>query len=106
MATDEERREAAARFRDNRYPPMTTGFMGDIFAKVYGDEEIDFSANIFMRLADLIEPAPERTYRNLQSEYGKEFECSECQYRNDWMIAGVWRYCPNCGARVVSGDGR
>lgn len=48
MPTDEERREAAARMRDNRYPPTTTGFMGDIFAKAYGDEQLDSSANVFL----------------------------------------------------------
>lgn len=65
------------------------------------------------RLADLIEPE-ERTCRNIADEsyreFGEPFKCSECgadPHDGENFFCGFssgeydWRFCPNCGARVV-----
>lgn len=60
------------------------------------------------RLADLIEPLPERTCRNEppMSEEGQRngFLCTACGYKcftdTNWGKFH-WNYCPNCGAKVV-----
>lgn len=59
------------------------------------------------RLADLIEPEPERTCRNLSKNGG--FHCDGCGLRIDYCTddcsCGFFAYdicfCPNCGAKVV-----
>ena len=63
------------------------------------------------RLADLIEPEPERTCRDVGD--GDKFVCSKCgasfDYEGRWDEPTFWvddvaaavEYCPNCGARVV-----
>ncbi|MDD6945088.1 MAG: hypothetical protein PUI67_05570, partial [Collinsella sp.] len=65
------------------------------------------------RVADLIDPTCKNT---LPKNWGT-FECSECgaQFEvncvfmtasgNDDSEPMIPNYCPNCGARVVSGDG-
>ena len=57
------------------------------------------------RLADLIEPEPERTCRSVGGADGTngeyyDFMCSECGYCCDLSDPD---YCPNCGAKVVEG---
>lgn len=57
------------------------------------------------RLADLIEPEPERTCRNMADEYGDglEFVCSECTRAiSEYEYAPeIGEFCPSCGAKVV-----
>lgn len=55
------------------------------------------------RLADLIEPKPERTCHNFGGEEGTngeyyDFACSTCGYCCDLPEPN---FCPYCGARVV-----
>lgn len=75
-------------------------------------------AELHERLADLIEPEPERTCKNL-SDSGW-FTCSECganvygaAYGSSYVDGDgkrwyttanppQWNYCPNCGAKVIS----
>ena len=68
------------------------------------------------RLADLIEPEPERTCRDVGNN--DKFVCSECGARFDyegwyddptyWVddVAAAVKYCPNCRAMVIYGDNR
>lgn len=67
--------------------------------------ELDREARgeLFLTLADLIEPEPERTCHEERTDRGgvagvPSPVCSECGAQ--WAAG---RYCPNCGARVVSG---
>lgn len=57
--------------------------------------------NIYDRLADLIEPEPERTChaeRVFDADvHGMADTCSECGE----VLDPDWLYCPHCGARVV-----
>lgn len=53
------------------------------------------------RLADLIEPEPERTCRKVpgRMRYGeRKPKCSECGYS---LGDPRWFYCPKCGAKVI-----
>ena len=121
MIADSERREVARRlrrlqsrqFRDEERPEITT--WEGIGAAVLPDDEwqrIDrfrsrdnrtqlVRSVIAGRLADLIEPEPERTCRKVtgRMKYGRRMpKCSECgQSLGDER----WVYCPNCGAMVV-----
>lgn len=59
----------------------------------------------FNRLADLIDPTchlalDEKLSQELQ---GEMFRCSKCDGTFP-RINGEYRYCPNCGARVVRDD--
>lgn len=58
------------------------------------------------RLADLIEPEPERTCRMEYDTVHGDFVCSECGawVRTDaarTLCGSSLKYCPNCGAKVV-----
>lgn len=120
MPTNEERREVARKLRFNAgtAPYMNTSddFAREVFRAAMNEEVGDYRAAID-RLADLIEPEPERTCRNL-SDNGW-FTCSECganvygaAYRSSYVDGGgkrwyttanppQWNYCPSCGAKVI-----
>ena len=78
--TNEERREVAAKLR--RLAERHEGVL---------------------YLADLVEPEPERTCRDLGGEDGTVFEhydfgCSECGFASCAVDA---KFCSECGARVT-----
>jgi rRNA maturation endonuclease Nob1 len=31
--------------------------------------------------------------------------CRDCYILGEWLEDGKWNFCPNCGARMVGGDG-
>lgn len=113
--TDEERREVARRLRDEGlYASLIPRdqFFRWMFNVVDSPKTV---ASMTMRLADLIEPAPERTCRNeadaLNEREGFEtygFVCSECGYNELKKDADRvlclrlfdLNYCRMCGARV------
>ncbi len=114
MPTNDERREVAARLRrlcghrevDKEFVHEALGlYMGEC---VDGYDPVSVS-----ELADLIEPE-ERTCRNIANkndrEFGAPFICSECgadPHDAESYFCGFsngehdWRFCPNCGAKVV-----
>ena len=112
MPTDEERREVAeilSKTRIERYNSILNGIhLGEsirVGAQIVSPHEDQVRAAAD-RLADLIEPEPERTCR---MEYAGEvppsvryscYFCSECgsPIYNDMEPS----YCPYCGAKVVS----
>lgn len=101
MPTDEERREVAARLRRIEIKSWHDGIdevcaLEDACGCSIGQDWQDIELKD--RLADLIEPEPERTCRWKHIE-GTWF-MSECGERYDRVIPD--NYCPNCGARVVS----
>ena len=49
------------------------------------------------RLADLIEPVPERTCRMIDN--GAELCCSECDWRHDYDDEP--KFCAGCGALIT-----
>lgn len=122
--TDEERREVAARLQRiigkcKYYYPLCLLYNeiigGNCEAVGRNVEECDNECfdSLLARLADLIEPE-ERTCRNIADEtyreFGEPFKCSECgadPHDGESFCCGFssgeydWRFCPNCGAKVV-----
>lgn len=102
MPTDDERRKVAANIRnaadrhkaDLGYDPDYSPFvalevMSCAFHSFPHYEDL-------LHLADLIEPAPERTCHPVIED--ETAVCSEC----DEDIDGYgWPYCPNCGAKIM-----
>lgn len=111
--SDMELREVAARLRS--YNPGRSCMIST--AEAIGAFDADTIGNrVFfddvLRIADLIDP----TCRNV-SGYKDTFECSKCrckvelitevcnEYGEPFHVPLMPSYCPNCGARVVRGDG-
>lgn len=100
MPSNEERHEVAVRLRGA--------------ADVDIDDEGSFETVLFdllkkprdhedaaRRLADLIDPEPERTCLAVDTGEGIEaFECSECGWDGWGSRDSVTLYCPMCGASV------
>lgn len=108
MITDDERKEVARGLReletclfdDGEY--IDCGEVEEALGLV-NDDGAWYRADGVMRLADLIEPEPERTCRNT-SPMSYKFTCSECHSSYRFGCEhGVW-YCPFCGAKVVGND--
>ena len=113
--TDKERREVAARLRD--FESLREVFKESnicAFSNALGVGYMDWE-HICARLADLIEPAPERTCRNEADAWNERdgfetysFVCSECGYNELKKDADRvlclrlfdLNYCRMCGARV------
>ena len=108
MPTNDERREVAARLRDKHenwqsikpdtWYPQTAGLSYELVYLHDLEACIPDGESIFIVLADLIDPEPEHTCKNLSSD--SLFVCSECNSQvTQWNVAP--NYCPNCGAKVV-----
>lgn len=118
MPTNEERREVAARLRSLKF--TFEDDLEDELSAFYDALECNprqkrWETNPYWFLADLIEPEPERTCRNVFPKDGilpnhpeTMFRCSECgcdvqdceSYAIS-MVGGSWNFCPNCGLKVV-----
>ncbi|WP_417352160.1 hypothetical protein [Gordonibacter pamelaeae] len=106
MPTNEERREVAAKLRD--FERLRTVFAESsicAFSDALGCGYLDWEQTC-ARLADLIEPAPERTCRDIAEPPkgggfwpAPHFKCSECG--GEHVSIDYVSYCPNCGAKVV-----
>lgn len=122
MPTNDERREVAKKLRERTKRPMGKS-MQRMFTETLGmytynvcwmnpDKAISRWDAIVNYLADLIEPQ-ERTCHavriavpfdprdfpdDLVEVY--QFRCSECSV----LLEYDWRFCPNCGARVVPNE--
>lgn len=98
--TDEERRAVAKRLRNNADQNRRWVVPWAVFndADEHGDIELN------NRLADLIEPEPERTCRD---DGNFVFRCSACgAFIKRGSVTDCYgtipiRFCPNCSAKVV-----
>lgn len=121
MPTNDERREVAARLRelaDENTVTATNYLVREVFKELGAEppaspsnptlRDLEAYDQAFLyRLADLIEPEPERTCELIRhaardEESGIElvlYECGQC----GWIVdpSRNERYCPNCGAKVV-----
>ena len=103
MPTNEERREVAENLRDMtmrgcRYAEQFYELLQETVMR-----EWDFHSfgDVADRLADLIEPEPERTCRFRNDGHGILWcDAEGCDYDMDDYLP-IPNYCPNCGARVV-----
>ena len=113
MPTTDERREVAARLRElahkNSWLNGAT-LTRAIDVDIEGVGFVEADVITWSRLADLIEPEPERTCERTWEHSGPlfdSFKCSECLYEffEPRCVHGysdlVANYCPNCGAKVV-----
>lgn len=116
MPTDKERREVAQRIRAylKTYQSPT---WRDLFWIVFGDREKYSKHRLYIvldRIADLIEPKPERTcIPEYHGTRPTEFACSVCGETTlptlYWVDVDGGRtvkkhdakYCSNCGSKVV-----
>ena len=104
MPTNDERRKVAARLRNAEieniglfdYSAHLGEAIGECVRLVSGHPI--FIERGLNRLADLIEPEPERTC-GLRSRLTGWY-CFECSACGGGMESG-WAYCPKCGAKVV-----
>lgn len=105
--TDDERREVAENLRNM----CTYGcsykeqFYDLLDETVMNDWDFHEFRDVADRLADLIEPEPERTCHNDLKESDHRgvwpiphFKCSSC---GEMFSTCDFDYCPNCGAKVV-----
>lgn len=110
MVSNEERRKIAKKLRAGAEYLPNDMYSDDLeleLAKTvcgYDTPSVDV---LFNRLADLIEPEPERTCRMEYDTVHGDFVCSECGawVRTDasrTLSGASMKYCPNCGAKVVS----
>lgn len=111
MPSNEERREIAAKWRKKyserhgMFEPQSVS----IQAMNRLDDLLDCLPrrhDMFLDLADLIEPEPKRTCELEPSKSGKK-RCKCCgafvSVDAVWDCCGIIpaKYCPNCGAKVV-----
>lgn len=125
MPSLDERREVAARLREQKTWDIFTNFedcIGDLCAAVFEDEgDLNDMFRLQAALADLIEPEPERTCRivgmdvagnppyNTSGLHLNDTSpgCSECGFPFRWCRSLIQARaevvaCPRCGAKVVS----
>ena len=114
--TDNERREIAARLRqrrkemDNEKPPQGHLFAAAVYLlEISAAVKLDEAGALFYRLADLID---RKTCQMIdRGDYMPHHEfrrkvCTSCgaihwEQPNDRL---AFRYCPHCGAEVVTDD--
>lgn len=112
MPTNEERREIAENLRNMtvrgqcRYAEQFYELLEETVMYSWDFHEFE---DVAERLADLIEPEPERTCRmevNWDYDgdcpaYYRDYVCSECKDDFIYYKHSRVNYCPNCGAKVV-----
>lgn len=114
MITDDERREVARKLRglaencDGVVWVLVERHLGLVLDERYSAGSVYTSESV-SRLADLIEPEPERTCKVTYEYSGEQFP--HCIHVKELSCGHEFRYyepshvpnyCPECGARVVS----
>lgn len=116
MTGHDERREVARKLRAGAEYLPNDMYSEDLeleLAKTVCRYDTPSVNVLFNRLADLIEPEPERTARLEYDEVHCDYVCTACGERtptgvyeavadDDRLLLKPMRFCPNCGARVVS----
>lgn len=117
MPTDDERRKVAAEMRE--YPAELTAtlhpaeealacYVLDLMS-IVGLEDGQVMG-FFARLADLIEPEPERTCELELTWSGhtralvRTYECARCGKSCDRVYGEDYKFCPYCGRRSEHAD--
>lgn len=116
--SDDERREVAKRLRNGGIARNSEDAYVLLLSRVGIRPQLP-AANTYedamARLADLIEPDPERTCHFVYDKDEDEFKCDACGYfvtqsesqKEEYYVtqltAECFVHCPFCGAMVVSG---
>jgi len=109
--TSDERREIATKLRALAHDNQ--GLLGawqmrrvmDEGTRILGTVGLPDCAHVLERYADLIDPTCHVRGYGHPDEFRVVKGCSACHY--GWyedVFGRPYRYCPHCGARVVSGD--
>lgn len=114
MISDDERRDVAERMRvyshdfdfGDSYP------FWYVVKAAFGDVDAHTYYSVFARLADLIYPTCHIVTEQHDGGAGEfvgqsiDYVCSSCgsDMPRDRFTGAFPRYCPNCGARVVTDD--
>lgn len=110
MPTNEERREVAARLRMlSSHREVDKELVEDALGLYMGECIDGYDPVSVTELADLIEPEPERTCRDIAEPPkgggfwpAPHFKCSECD--GEHVSIDYVSYCPKCGAKVVGDE--
>ena len=122
MPTDTERREVARRLRALDYSDLQESLIC-AYLDALGIKGYEDWIGIAHRLADLIEPKPERTCQIVSAFDTDELEdaqdgiafspedtlaymCKSCGFDFRYERGLYPNYCPNCGAKKVVRDGK
>lgn len=110
MASDEERRETAAKLR--RLAKQHDGVVSDLVGKHLGLVPDDryiarsvYTSDSVSHLADLIDRQTCRTVECVVDHGSRSWgmRCTACGKEFEHMKPGFgWRYCPGCGRAVVA----
>ncbi len=95
MISDEERREVAARLRDDARAEANGDAEGLHFIEWCARWPLTF-AQLCDRLADLVD----RPTTRIEADKHGRACCANCGC-DDWCLADGSNFCPNCGAQVV-----
>lgn len=107
MATDDERREVAARLRSKKPEEFAAPFGRHVFAHIISSvfpNQMLLSNRILRlpyQLADLVDRPTTTRHGKFKTKYGSKTPCCEvCGYSIGDMR---WDYCPKCGAVITDG---
>lgn len=97
MPTNEERREAAAWIRNGAHDIDINGYI-KLAINVVDRGDGATWGQLALKLADLIEPEPERTGTSVLDDQGwRMWRCPECGQ----PINRADNYCSSCGVKVT-----
>ena len=99
--TNDERREVASKLRiANQHGFYSDREFVDTLRSIVGTNLNSDCTHLMTmyRLADLVEPEPERTCRNVARDKEAWFVCSECLW--ECSPPSMVTYCFNCGCKV------
>ena len=107
MVNDDERREVARRLREMGEELGSSALLWYHIAKILGVRTATDGKTACDMLADLIEPGSERTC-HIKLSKTSVWHCDGCGQTIDGNCFAdnggrltEYRYCPNCGAKVV-----
>ena len=105
--TNDERHEVAARLRED----IGLHAFAEIFGFSWTDGRDWYWRDVTAKVADYVEPEPERTCKMYRDEHGT-WHCESCENGGDNItgsdgVLDMWydswhpNFCPHCGCKVI-----